>query len=352
MDIRSLLRITEKRQASDLHLVVGYQATIRVDGELVVVPGSFELTAASIEEIIFSVINEKQKELFLTNKELDFSLSSTNAHYRVNLYYQRGSPAAAFRLIPQKIRTIKELNLPDKLHVFSKLKQGLVLITAPTGHGKSTTQAALINEINRTRPVHLVTIEDPVEYIFPKAKAIVSQREMNTDTHAWKLALRAVLREDPDVVLIGEMRDLETIQSVITIAETGHLVFATLHTNSAAQSVERIIDVFPEGQQDQIRIQLAAILEGVISQRLVPAMGGGRVPAVELLFSNPAIKNAIREEKTHQIDNIIQTSGDAGMNLLEKSLAELVTAGMVDIRVAQEWSMRPGELARQMKNKK
>jgi twitching motility protein PilT len=349
MLISELLEITEKRKASDLHLLVGYAPTIRVDGDLIVLPNFAALGPEDISKLMFSVLNERQKEIFQTNKELDFSVSTNSAHFRVNYYYQRGSLAASFRLIPNKIRTIDELNLPKMLHQFSKLRQGFILVTGPTGHGKSTTLAAFIDEINQNRGAHIVTIEDPIEYIYPKGKSIVSQREINSDTFAWNSALRAVLREDPDVVLIGEMRDLETIQSAITVAETGHLVFATLHTNSAAQTIERIIDVFPSNQQGQIRLQLAEILEGVICQRLLPATGGGRVPAVEVLLTSTAVKTTIRDGKTHQIDNIIQTSGDLGMNLLEASLAKLVSGGTISLEVAQEWALRPDELTRQMK---
>lgn len=349
VDIHELLDITEKRRASDLHLLVGYTPTIRVDGKLIFLPNYSPLTKKDIEELVYLILNDQQKEVFTANKELDFSITTDRAHFRVNLYFQQNMPSAAFRLISKRIRNIEELNLPPILNAFTKLRQGFILVAGPTGHGKSTTQAAMINEINKSSPVHIVTIEDPIEYIYPKGKAIVSQRELHSDTYSWAAALRAVLREDPDVVLIGEMRDLETIQSAITIAETGHLVFATLHTNTAAQSIERIIDVFPASQQRQVRIQLSEILEGVISQRLIPAIGGGRVPAVEILLASQAVKTAIREGKTHQIDNIIQTSGDIGMNLLEVSLAKLVSKGTISLETAQEYAFRHGELIRLMK---
>jgi len=351
MTVKELLTITEKRGASDLHLVVNYPPMVRIDGDLVVVPNYNNLNKEDISGLIASVITQVQLKLFQANKELDLSISSDNAFYRVNLYYQRGTPSAAFRLIPQQIRSIEELGLPKLLHTFTKLRQGLVLITGPTGHGKTTTQAALINEVNNERAQHIITIEDPIEYVFPRGKSIVSQRELHTDTTAWHLALRAALREDPDVVLVGEMRDIETVRSTITLAETGHLVFATLHTNTAAQSIERVIDVFPSGQQDQIRIQLADILEGVVSQRLVLATQGGRVPATEILLSTAAVRTAIREGKTHQIDNIIQTSAEIGMHLLEHSLADHVNSGIIELEVAKEWAYRPEELIRQLKNK-
>lgn len=351
MDIHEFLDITEKRRASDLHLVAGYTPTIRVDGGLIFLPNYSPLTVKDIEQLVFSILSDQQKEVFTANKELDFSITTDVAHFRVNLYFQQDKPSAAIRLISKNIRNIEELNLPSILYAFTKLHQGFVLVTGPTGHGKSTTQAAMINEINKERSVHIVTIEDPIEYVYPRAKAVVSQRELHSDTYSWASALRAVLREDPDAVLIGEMRDLETIQSAITIAETGHLVFATLHTNTAGQSIERIIDVFPAGQQRQVRIQLAEILEGVIAQRLIPAVGGGRVPAVEILLVSEAVKTAIREGKTHQIDNIIQTSGDIGMNLLEVSLAQLVSKGTISLEVAQEYAFRHDELVRQLKSK-
>ncbi|HCS78717.1 TPA: type IV pili twitching motility protein PilT [Patescibacteria group bacterium] len=255
--------------------------------------------------------------------------------------------AAALRYLPQKIRNVEELGLPKLYHDFVNLRQGFILVTGPTGHGKSTTLAAIINEINNSRETHIITIEDPIEYMYPKGRSIISQREMHTDTYSWNVALRSVLREDPDVVLIGEMRDYETIAAALTIAETGHLVFATLHTNSAAQTIDRIVDVFPENQQSQIRLQLAATLEGVLSQRLLPQIGGGRVPAIEILMATPAVQTTIREGKTHLIDNIIQTSGEMGMQLMETSLTQLVKAGKIDLDTAKEYSIRPEELIRQ-----
>lgn len=351
MTINELLTITQKRGASDLHLVVDYPPMIRIDGELISVANYNNLTKADVEQLISSITTQIQLKLFYENKELDLSVSSDDAFFRVNLYYQRGTPAVALRLIPQQIRTIEELHLPKMLHEFTRLRQGLVLITGPTGHGKTTTQAAIINEINMERSQHIITIEDPIEYVFPKGKSIVSQREIHTDTSAWHLALRASLREDPDVVLVGEMRDIETIRSTITLAETGHLVFTTLHTNTAAQSIERVIDVFPSSQQSQIRMQLAEIMVAIVSQRLVLATTGGRVPATEILLNTPAVKTAIRDGKTHQIDNIIQTSGEAGMRLLEISLSNLVNSGIITLEVAREWAYRPEELIRQLKHK-
>lgn len=349
MNIEELFELTYRRNASDLHLVVGYPPTIRIDGKLQVPADSTALTPDAIEKLVFTLITPEQKDIFLANRELDFSYSSPSAHFRINIYYQKGAISLAARLIPSKIRTVEELNLPKICHNFTQLRQGFVLVTGPTGHGKSTTLAAIINEINQSREAHIITIEDPIEYIYPKAKGIVSQREMRLDTHSWEMALRSALREDIDVVLIGEMRDYETIAAALTIAETGHLVFATLHTNSAAQTIDRIVDVFPASAQQQIRMQLGANLEGILSQRLVPQISGGRIPAVEILLGSPAVKNTIREGKSHLMDNIIQTSKDIGMETLDGSLAGLVKAGKVSLEVAANFTLRPVELFRLVK---
>lgn len=346
MSIQELLEIVIKKEASDLHLIVGSPPVIRVDGQLMPVALSL-LTPEDTESLIFELLAADQKEILLVNKELDFSFALGDvARFRVNAYFQKGYLSAALRLIPSYIKSIEELNLPKICHNFAKMRQGFILVTGPTGHGKSTTIASMINEINQTRPVHILTVEDPIEYVYPKGKGLVSQREMHLDTHSWEVALRSALREDPDVVLVGEMRDYETIAAAITIAETGHLVFATLHTNSAAQSIDRIIDVFPENQQVQVRMQLAATIAGIISMRLVPAIGGGRLPAVEILLSSSAVQTAVREGKTHQIDNIIQTSGEAGMILMDASLAFLVRSGRIALDVARTYSLRPEELER------
>jgi len=346
MGIQEFLEIVVKKEASDLHLVVGMPAMVRIDGQLLPVSAA-PLTSEETESLVFELLSPEQKEMLLVNKELDFSFALGDvARFRVNAYFQKGYLSVALRLIPSYIKTIEELNLPRLCHNFTKMRQGFILVTGPTGHGKSTTIASMINEINQSRSVHIVTIEDPIEYVYPKGKSLVSQREMHLDTHSWEVALRSALREDPDVVLVGEMRDFETIASAITVAETGHLVFATLHTNSASQSVDRIIDVFPQNQQVQVRMQLAATIAGIISIRLVPAIGGGRLPAVEVLLASPAVQTAIREGKTHQIDNIIQTSGQEGMILLDASLAYLVKAGRVALDIAKAYSIRPEELER------
>ncbi len=346
MSIQEFLEIVIKKEASDLHLIVGSPPMIRVDGQLMPVASSL-LTPEDTETLIFELLAADQKEILLVNKELDFSFALGDvARFRVNAYFQKGYLSAALRLIPSHIKSIEELNLPKICHNFAKMRQGFVLVTGPTGHGKSTTIASMINEINQTKPLHILTVEDPIEYVYPKGKGLVSQREMHLDTHSWEVALRSALREDPDVVLVGEMRDYETIAAAITIAETGHLVFATLHTNSAAQSIDRIIDVFPENQQVQVRMQLSATIAGIISMRLVPSIGGGRLPAVEILLSSSAVQTAIREGKTHQIDNIIQTSGESGMILMDASLAFLVRTGRIALDVARTYSLRPDELER------
>ncbi len=347
MNIKNLLIHTVEFGASDLHLLNNAYPMIRVDGCLKAIPNTEILTEETLKTLVGEMMTQEQRTFFLQNKELDFSVSLGNqARFRVNAYIQRGAMSAALRLIPQRIRSIEELGLPQICYNFTSLKAGLVLVTGPTGHGKSSSLAAMIEEINTTRFEHIVTVEDPIEYMYENKKSIVSQREIGQDTNSWKNALKSILREDPDVVLVGEMRDYETISSVLTIAETGHLVFATLHTSSASQTIDRIVDVFPDFQQNQVRMQLSSILEAVISQRLLPAQGGGRVPAVEILLGTSAVKTNIREGKTHLIDNIIQTSREAGMLSMEASLADLVQKGRISLETAQTWSLKPNELMR------
>ncbi|MDO8620785.1 MAG: type IV pilus twitching motility protein PilT [Candidatus Levybacteria bacterium] len=352
MEIQELLNLTIQNKASDLHLLAGIVPTIRVDGSLVFLPNYPAVTKEDAERMIFSILTPSQKELLLANKELDFSFGFGGGTYgnlgrfRVNLYFQRGILSGAFRFLEPNIKTIDDLHLPKIAHNFAALKQGFILVTGPTGQGKSTTLAAIINEINANKANHILTIEDPIEYIYPSGKSIISQREMGSDTHSWGMALKSALREDPDVVLVGEMRDPETISSAITVAETGHLVFSTLHTNSASQTIDRIIDSFPSSQQTQIKIQLASTLKGIISQRLVPMINGGRVPAVEILIGTPAVANNIREGKTHLIDSIIQTSSDEGMITLESSLASLVLAGSISLETAKEYALHQDDLLR------
>ena len=338
------------RSASDLHLIVGVPPHIRVDGGLLPVEGEKPLTKERAKDLIFPLLTPQQKDQFLVNKDLDFSVEfGEYGRFRVNTYFQKGSMAAALRLIGTKIRTIEELGLPKICTELSGLKQGLVLVTGPTGHGKSTTLAAMIDHVNKTRTDHIVTIEDPIEYVYTPAKCVVSQREMHGDTHSWSVALRSVLREDPDVVLVGEMRDYETIAAALTVAETGHLVMGTLHTNSAAQTVDRVVDVFPEHQQAQIRVQLANVLAGVMAQRLVPMTGGGRVAAMEILLGTTAVKTSIREGKSHLINNVIQTSGELGMQTLEHDLARLISAGKITLETGLEYALQPQELQRKVK---
>lgn len=349
MDINEIFSEAARLEASDVHLNVGFPPMLRIHGILRPVDGTKPLTPQESSQLATATMSPEQRDLFGTNKELDYSVQTPIGRLRANVYFQKGTVAGAFRLITTKIRTIDELGLPAICHEFVKLRQGFVLVTGPTGHGKSTTLAAMINNINTTRAMHIVTIEDPIEYVFPQALSIVSQREMHQDTHSWNVALRSTLREDPNVVLIGEMRDLETISSALTIAETGHLVFATLHTNSAAQTMDRIIDVFPENQQAQIRLQLAAVLEGVISQRLVPAISGGRVAVAEILTGTAAVRSTIRDGKTHLLDNIIQTSLELGMMTLESALTRAVKEGKISMETATSYAIRPEELGRLMR---
>ncbi|KKR39908.1 MAG: Pili biogenesis protein ATPase [Candidatus Woesebacteria bacterium GW2011_GWA1_40_45] len=347
MNIKQLLQLVFDSKASDLHIISGIPPTLRVDGELKPIASEAVLTPEVLSNLLKEVLTSEQLERLTVNREIDFSMPfSEKARFRINAYTQKGALAAAFRIIPLDIPTVDSLNLPKILHSFTNLRQGFVLITGPTGHGKSTTLASILNEINATRAVHIITIEDPIEFVLRPQKAIISQREMRTDTHSWEVALKSVLREDPDVVLVGEMRDYETIAAALTVAETGHLVFATLHTNSASQTVDRIVDVFPDEQQKQVKLQLSNVLEAVFSMRLLPGIGGGRLPAYEVMLGTTAIKTAIREGKTHQIESIIQTSQEAGMSSLEVSLAGLVREGKITVETAQSWSLRPEELNR------
>lgn len=346
-EIQDLMQIAVERKASDLHVMAQSIPSIRIAGELQFLKDREVTSVEKCQEMIFSLFNEEQKELLINNKEIDFSIQFTDFfRFRVNAYFQQGRLSASFRIIPKKIKTIDELKLPSVCHDFAKLKQGFILVVGPTGHGKSTSIAAVIDEISKTRPCHIVTIEDPIEFVFESNISLISQRELHNDTHSWSNALRAVLREDPDVVLIGEMRDYETIAAALTIAETGHLVFSTLHTNSASQSVDRIVDSFPEGAKNLVRSQLATCLEAIISQRLVPSVLGGRYLAYELMLTNGAIRNAIREGKVQMIDNIIQTSASLGMNSLETSLKNLVRLGAISTETAMLYALHPEEISK------
>ncbi len=341
----NLLLQTAKQNASDLHLAVGRRPTIRVDSVLVPIAEEPLLTKEDTEGLVLALLSEEQKQTFLTEKQLDFSFNyEDKARFRVNTYYQRGFMAAALRLIPAQIRTVEELNLPPLLHDFTKMNQGFVLMVGPAGHGKSTTLAALLDEVNHQRNDHIITVEDPIEYVFSQDRCIISQREVGADTLSFHDALRAVLRQDPDVIMIGEMRDPETIATAMTAAETGHLVFSTLHTNSASQTIDRIIDSFPPNQQGQIISQLASTLVAIVSERLVPHLGGGRIPAVEIMLVNPAIRNLIRERKIYQIDLVIETSIQEGMISLNRSLVNLVKHKDISLEEAETYSLNPAEL--------
>lgn len=349
MTIQQLLQYVVDKKCSDLHLMTGSAPVIRIDGELRNLPEQGVLSNIEVEQLLAGVMTVEQKQVVSVNKEIDFSFQLVGkARFRVNVYYQKGTMAGSFRLIPMEIPTMDEIGLPKVMQDVVNLKQGFVLVTGPTGQGKSTTLASILDKINQTRPVHIITIEDPIEYVYVGDKSIVSQREIHNDTHSWEIALRSILREDPDVVLIGEMRDYETMASALTIAETGHLVFATLHTNSAAQTVDRIVDVFPENQQPQVRLQLSENLEIVFSQRLVPKIGGGRVVAYEVMTGTSAVKTAIRDAKTHMLDNIIMTSSEYGMSTLESSLSTLVKSGAISEHTAEMYAFRPNNMTRLM----
>lgn len=342
IELERLLSHVLEQDASDLHLVAGKPPMIRVDSKLAPIPGYKPYDSEELAKLIGAVLNEFRASQYQKEKQVDFSYDfKGHARFRVNVYSQKGTWAAALRLITSKIRTIQELNLPEKLIDFTNQRQGLVLFVGPTGHGKSTTLAALIDLVNHTRAEHIATIEDPIEYLFVQDKSIISQREVFQDTDGFAQAIRATLREDVNVVMVGEMRDLESIAAAITVAETGHLVFATLHTNDAPQTVDRIIDVFPSHQQNQIRAQLASILTGIVSQRLLPRIGGGRVPAVEIMISNTAVKNVIREGRTYDLFNIIHTSAEEGMISLDRSLADLVRKGLVKLEDAIPFAANP-----------
>jgi len=348
--IETLLEAVIKRGASDLHLVVGLPPYVRVDGAMAPLSEYQPLTPQAVEALIFPLLEEDQKKLLLRDKEFDFSFAFGDlGRFRANAFHEKGELAAALRLIPNKIRTIEELQLPKIVNTFAGYPSGLVLITGPTGAGKSTTLAAVIDKINRERAAHIITIEDPIEYTHVSKKSVVAQREVHYDTYSFSTALRSALREDPDVVMIGEMRDLETIASAITIAETGHLVLATLHTNNAAQSIDRMIDVFPAHQQPQVRSQLGNVLMAICSQRLVPALAGGRVAATEILIATPAVRNIIREGKHSQLEAVIQTGSEFGMQSMDSTLVGLIHAGVINYDEARNATVDVQQLDRLMR---
>lgn len=343
--LEQLLEVTAKENASDLHISSGRPPTLRIDGRLVPLLKFGILGAEDSEGLSLSLLNEEQKKYLVEEREVDLSYTyGDKARFRVNVYFQSDNLSAALRLIPAKIRTIEELGMPPILHRFTLPAQGFFIAVGPSGHGKSTTLAAFIDEINHTRTEHIITIEDPIEYIFTQDRCIIDQREVGRDTKSFPNALRAVFREDPDVIMVGEMRDAETIATAITAAETGHLVYATLHTNNAAQTIDRIIDSFPPEQQHQVRSQLALTLIGVVSKRLIPRVDGGIVPACEVMIANSAVRNLIREQKVHELDLVIETSAGQGMISLNRSLANLVRQGEISLETAEMYSLDANEV--------
>ena len=341
-ELKELILTTIKEGASDLHITAGRHPTIRVSGSLIPLLKNPVLSAEDTEGLILSTLNEKDRKTLKEQKEFDFSYPfEDKARFRVNAFTQRGYLGAALRLVSNKTKTIKELNLPDILADFAQKEQGFFLVVGPIGHGKSTTLASMIEIINHASAKHIMTIEDPMEYLFVQDKSIIDQREVRTDTADFKTALRSMFRQDINVAMIGEMRDVETISTAVTAAETGHLVLSSLHTNNAAQTVDRIIDSFPSNQQNQIRVQLASVLLGIFSQRLVPRISGGRIPAYELLISNSAVRTLIREGRAHEIDTVIETNYEIGMVSLNRSLAELVRGGEITMKDAVSHSLNP-----------
>ncbi|HEV2999958.1 MAG TPA: type IV pilus twitching motility protein PilT [Solirubrobacteraceae bacterium] len=349
-DFADVLLEVLQRNASDLHITAGSHPMVRVRGRLVQLEDYPVLTQTDTREVIYSILTNDQRQRLETDWQLDFAYAIPNvARFRVNAYFQRAALGAAFRLIPFEIKSIDELGLPAVLHDFVHKPRGLVLVTGPTGSGKSTSLAAVIDAINRTREDHILTIEDPIEFLHPHKKCIVNQRELGSDAQSFAGALKAALRQDPDVILVGEMRDLETISTALTAAETGHLVFATQHTQDAPQTIDRIIDVFPPEQQQQVRVQLSVALQGVVTQSLLPtADGSGRIAACEVLIPTAAVRNLIREGKTHQIMSVMQTGSQSGMQTMDAALATLVRQGRISQKLAEQRSGHPDELRRLM----
>jgi twitching motility protein PilT len=348
IDFADLLMEVVARKASDLHITAAAHPTVRVRGRLTPLEDYPVLSGTDTRNIIYSILNGDQRQRLETDWQLDFAYSIPgHARFRVNAYHQRGAIGAAFRLIPFGLTSIDSLGLPPAVHDFTRKPRGFVLVTGPTGSGKSTSLAAMIDEINATREEHIMTIEDPIEFLHSHKKCLVNQRELGSDAQSFAHALKAALRQDPDVILVGEMRDLETISTALTAAETGHLVFATLHTQDTAQTIDRVIDVFPAHQQGQVRVQLSVALQGIMTQQLLPtADGSGRVAACEILVPTPAVRNLIREGKTHQIYSVLQTSSSQGMQTMDTSLAQLVRQGTVTRTLAESRSSTPDELNR------
>lgn len=339
--VQLLLKEAIQRVASDLHIVEGYYPTLRINSRLLYLRDFGIATKEDVNTLPRVLLSKAQQQLFSENKEIDFGYPFEEVRFRINLYQTKGNTAGSFRLIPSTIKTIQELNLPEIFNSFTKYKQGLVLFTGPTGEGKSTSLAAIINDFNTRESEHIITIEDPIEFVYPKARSVISQREIGQDTLSWTGALKSVLREDPDIVLVGEMRDYETIQSVLTVAETGHLVFSTLHTGSATDAITRIIDVFPSHQQNQVKSSLANSLIAVIAQRLLPSSdGNSRIPAIEILLNGSSVSPLIRDGKVFQLDNVIETSEQSGMILFEKYLEKLYSAGRITKETAYSYAIR------------
>jgi len=337
--IKNLLRLTAQQAASDLHITVARYPTIRIDGKLVPITQEELVTPQSAQEMCDVILAEDKKKILLDDGQIDFSYNfEDKVRFRVNAFFQQGFLSMAFRLVSSKIKTLEELNMPPLFYDFTNVPQGLVLFVGPTGHGKSTTLAALINHINKNQEKHIITIEDPIEYVYDQDRCLIEQREVYQDAKGFKPALRAIFREDADVVLIGELRDLDTISTALTAAETGYLIFATLHTNDSPQTIDRIVDVFPPSQQNQIRFQLANVLLSVVSQRLLPRIGGGRIPAIEVMLKNHAIENLIRDNRPYQINNVIETSFEEGMITMDRSLSDLVKQGLVELDVAKMYA--------------
>ncbi len=344
--IDDLLETMVALGASDLHVTVGSHPVIRLNGSLERLDQFPRLTADDTQRVLYRILSTEQQKHLEINRQIDVSYSIPGlARFRVNVYFQRESLGAAFRMIPAELKTLEDLGLPTQLHELSKKPRGLVLVTGPTGSGKSTTLAAVVDEINRTRDDHIMTIEDPIEFLHRHKRCIVNQREIGPDAVSFADALRGALRQDPDVILLGEMRDLETISTAITAAETGHLVFATLHTQDAPSTIDRLIDVFPAAQQEQIRVQLAATIQGIVTQTLLPTVDGkGRVAALEILLPDDAVRNLIRQAKVEQIYSVMQTNTGRGMQTLEQALVDLVTRGIITQDVAMSRSSRPDQL--------
>lgn len=342
MNIEELFKIAVREKASDIHIVVGQPPVLRIDGNLQPISGKSKITKKGAEDLIFSILTPKQKEIFLNERELDVSYEIPDlSRFRINLHWEKDNVGLVARVISKEIPTLDEIGMPEVVYDLVELKQGLIIITGPTGCGKSTSLASIIEHINTHRSEHIVTLEDPIEFVFQPKKSIIKQRQLHTDMVSFHSALVHVLRQDPNVIMVGEMRDLETIATTITLAETGHLVLATLHTHNASQTVDRIIDIFPPHQQPQIRLQLSLTLSAIISQRLVPKIGGGRVAAREILLNIPSVSNLIRENKIAQLRTILQTSAEEGMITMDQDLMNLYKSNIISKETAEFHMMNP-----------